>query len=553
VEVRDLAPILKNRYLHESDASFRRPLFTALAMSGHACAAPVLMAQIRSEGRFQDMALPSLMNMGAVAHAQAAARRMKQLASSDNMDDQHLFLTAAAKVKSNRFDDDIQRLFNAPDPDIARLAMRSSGQTGRAVFAGLLLQRLKEPAFADAAGAALVTLGDAAVEPLGSCLVSPAPLALCLAATRRLGEIGTVSAVSVLKQYLKSEEPLVLGAIGRALWWAEAPLKGTESSQALRNATRLFHAAAQGHAMVAGLSTVPDATLLRQALDRQIEALLGGAFIWLALRKRLFDIDLAPFLAIRGSGIGQSYLEELAHSLVPSSLRGLVDVLIDGVPREARLVRIMGAAKLGPVQAMDVLRQLAVGTPTQLPWTRVAALAAALNFHPDAAGFCAAVAKERGLAGDVARELLIRSDFKTGDSPMGLNTIEKILLLKSFELFKPVPDDVLAAYAPVIATASFVRGETIASEGTVGNCLYVLAKGDVTVQSKKHAARLIINTGIIDELSALSPAVREDTLIAASDCELLVVTHDDFESMIRSDPATSLGIVRVLSERLRKQ
>jgi ATP/ADP translocase len=551
-ELKDLAPILKNRYLHEHDMGFRRPLFTALAMSGHASANPVLMAQIRSEGPFQDVALPSLMNSGLVAHAQAAVRRMKQLAVSENPDDQRLFLSAVAKTRSNRFDADIQRLFNAANLATARLAMRSAGQTGRSVFVGPLLLHMRDAAFVEAAGAALVLLGDAAVQPLGSCLVSPAPPALCQAAARRLGEIGSAEAVGLLKQHLTSVEPLVLQAVGRALWWAEAVLQGGESGQALRNATRLFHAAVEGHAMMASLADVPDAGLLRQALERQIASYLGGAFIWLALRKRLFDIDLAPLLAARGSGVGQSYLEELAHSLVPSGLRGLVDALIHEAPSDVWLEQIKGVAKPAALQPRDVIRQLATGTPTQMPWTRVAALAAAVNVHPEAKLLCATMMKERGLAGDVARELLASPEFKSGDRSMGLNTIEKILLLKSFELFKPVPDDVLAAFAPVIATASFARGETIAAEQSAGDCLYVLATGEVTVQGKKQAARLISSPAIIDELSALSPTVRQDTLIAASDCELLVVTHEDFESMIGSDPATSLGIVRVLSERLRR-
>ena len=541
VELKDLAPILKNRYLHEGDAQFRRPLFAALASTGHVAANPVMMAQLRAEGPFQDVALPALISNGTSAQVQAAHRRMKALSVSENLDDQQLFLKAVAMSASSRFDDEILRLFDATHLGTARLAIRSAGLTGRSGFVAPLMSRLREPVYSEAAGAALVSLGAEAEVALGGCLNSSAPPQLCLAAARRLGEIATPGAVGLLKQHITSVEPLIMGAIGRALWTAASPLNGRESQQALRNAKAQFLAAAEARDMVASLKDLPDAVLLRQALERQIDSYVGSAFSWLALRKRLFDIDLAPLLSARSSGAGQTYFNELAHSLVPSNLRKLVDSVIGDLLEKRSLKAVLPSAA-------TVIAQLAVGTPTQLPWTRVAALSAARRYHPDAATLIAKIAKERGLAGDVAREL----QATTGDRPMGLSTIEKILLLKSFELFKPVPDDILVAHAPVIATASYVRGETIAAESTPGNCLYVLVEGEVTVQAKKQPARLLNAPAIIDELSALSPHTRPDTLIAASDCQLLIVTHEDLESMISGDPATSLGIVKVLSERLRR-
>jgi hypothetical protein len=545
-ELAPLAPILKNRYLHERSDWFQRMLLAALGASRHPAAASVLLAQIRSGGPLRDIALPALLHNGQAGAAEIAIRHMRMLAASDRPADQRLFLSAFALSGSARFHAHVVALFRHPDAALARRAIRAAGQSGRAaLFVAPLLTALRNPALADAAGRAIVMLGEAAAPALGAVLARNEQVELRALAARLLGQIARPSAVLALRGQINTTEAWLSCALARALFTAAVPLDRRERARAVVQARTLFRHAKDGLDTLGALSGLTGAEPLCRAIERQTETLVVGGFLWLALRKGEFAIDLERLLPQRSPRANRAYLEELTQALATPSLRGLAASLINNkVATKAR-----GAQ---PVEIKALLHKLIAGAPRQQPWVRACALSLAMRLMPDDRRPAETVAQEAGLAGDVARDLIAAATQAGKGDAMALTITEKVLLLKSFDLFRSVPDDVLAAFAPVLTAVSYTAGDTLAEEGTPGDSLFVLADGTINVRKGGMVQQNIDAPAIIDELVALYPQTRPHTLVAASDCQIITIANDDMEALIGADASTGFGVIRLLSERLSK-
>ncbi len=276
-DVTALAPIFKNRYLHDSDQMVRRAMFEALAAGDHESATPVLMEQLRSEGPFQEAALPALIRRGPPEVVQVAMRRLKALSLSRAPDHQRLFLAAVARSGLERFDRDVERCFDSPDRRLARIAMRAAGLSGRAGFIDPLLRHLEDPTVAAAAAAALVAIGSPAVRALGEMATSTAPLVVRIATVDLLGKIATPEALKLLRRQQDVSEPLISSAVAKAMWRARISLNRRELDAALSRARSLFDAAARSQCISASIEVLPNAEILVSAIRKETEALtIGG-------------------------------------------------------------------------------------------------------------------------------------------------------------------------------------------------------------------------------------------------------------------------------------
>ncbi len=132
-----------------------------------------------------------------------------------------------------------------------------------------------------------------------------------------------------------------------------------------------------------------------------------------------------------------------------------------------------------------------------------------------------------------------------------ISTIEKVLFLKSVQLFATLPSEDLARVAQIANEATFRRDETFIRQGEMGDCLYVIIDGavDVEVNGVGKVAELGPRS-FVGDMAILSSAPRNANVKAAGDVICLRIDRDDFWDLMGDRPEIALGIIRELCRRL---
>jgi CRP/FNR family transcriptional regulator, cyclic AMP receptor protein len=99
---------------------------------------------------------------------------------------------------------------------------------------------------------------------------------------------------------------------------------------------------------------------------------------------------------------------------------------------------------------------------------------------------------------------------------------------------------------------SFPAGQTIFSEGTDGDVMYVVKEGEVEVKVHGHVVEVVGPGGIFGEMALIDQSPRSATAIAKTACRLVPVNEARFKFLVQQAPAFSLEVMRVMALRLRK-
>jgi CRP-like cAMP-binding protein len=98
----------------------------------------------------------------------------------------------------------------------------------------------------------------------------------------------------------------------------------------------------------------------------------------------------------------------------------------------------------------------------------------------------------------------------------------------------------------------YTDGATIATQGEMGEEMYVIVSGEVSVKAgEKEVARR--KTGdVVGEMAIISREPRIASLVALGDVRTLCLDRQRFEGLLRERPETSLAVMRVLCARLKE-
>jgi len=132
-----------------------------------------------------------------------------------------------------------------------------------------------------------------------------------------------------------------------------------------------------------------------------------------------------------------------------------------------------------------------------------------------------------------------------------ITTVEKVLFLKSIDLFRALPGEELAQIAEIAEEQPFAFGDQVFTEGEPGDALYLVVEGTVKVhQGGKQLAQLGPRD-VFGEMAVLDSEPRSATVTALKDSVLLKIARDDFRDILQERPEIGMGVIKVLSRRLR--
>ena len=132
-----------------------------------------------------------------------------------------------------------------------------------------------------------------------------------------------------------------------------------------------------------------------------------------------------------------------------------------------------------------------------------------------------------------------------------LTTIERVLFLKSADIFSAIASEDLVPVATVAEEVSFQAGETFIRQGDHGDCLYVMVDGEASVVVR-GAGQVAVRgpRSAMGEMALLSDRPRSADCIAITDITALRIDRDAFWELLTERPPLALGVIKVLVRRL---
>ncbi|MFO7558021.1 MAG: cyclic nucleotide-binding domain-containing protein [Desulfobacterales bacterium] len=134
---------------------------------------------------------------------------------------------------------------------------------------------------------------------------------------------------------------------------------------------------------------------------------------------------------------------------------------------------------------------------------------------------------------------------------MMISTIEKVLFLKSVNLFDQIPGEDLARIAEIAKEVSFEKEDYIIKQGESGDCLYLVIEGEVRVIPEDRELVHLGKGECFGEMSLLDSEPRSASVQAITPVVLLKIIQEDFYSMMTERPKIARGVLSVLTRRLR--
>jgi CRP/FNR family cyclic AMP-dependent transcriptional regulator len=133
-----------------------------------------------------------------------------------------------------------------------------------------------------------------------------------------------------------------------------------------------------------------------------------------------------------------------------------------------------------------------------------------------------------------------------------ISTVEKVLFLKSVELFSRIPGEDLAQIAGIAQEVNFEQGELVIQEGEIGDSMFLIVEGEVMVHRLTQELTRLGEKESFGEMALLDNEPRSATVTAVSDATCLKIDRDEFYELMSEKIEIGHGIIRMLTQRLRE-
>jgi len=132
-----------------------------------------------------------------------------------------------------------------------------------------------------------------------------------------------------------------------------------------------------------------------------------------------------------------------------------------------------------------------------------------------------------------------------------LLTIEKVIILKSIDLFSEIPENDLLTLAMEFETIQYSSNKVVINQGDIGTSMYVLISGEVDVNIDGKVVATLGEKNIFGELAIFDPEPRSATILTTKDTTLFKIESDVIYDLISKYSNVARGIIKILSKRIR--
>ena len=134
-----------------------------------------------------------------------------------------------------------------------------------------------------------------------------------------------------------------------------------------------------------------------------------------------------------------------------------------------------------------------------------------------------------------------------------ISELERVIVLKNTQLFAQTPENVLTSIVPIMREVSFDEGQTIFKKGEIGNCMYVIYAGEISIYDHDTQLAKFGKGDVFGELALLDAEPRSATAITENDVLLFRIDQEDFFDLMEERNELLRSVLTILCQRIRSQ
>ena len=519
-----------------------------------------------------------LLRSGELEGILAVSETLAQLVNSPNMADRIFAAQVLGQSGVASFYRPLRKLLSDAEPAVQRAALAAAGHLKHPKLWPVVVAALATPKTRSAAQAALVAGGEATLVYLKAAFAQAGQQhQLWIELVRTCGRIRSPQAVALLLPHLNFPHLQVrsqlLAALSYTGYQADTAVQPLVEQQIQ---AELAHAA-WSLASLVDLGEEPALALVRTALENSLAQQRMRLFLWLAL---LYDastiqrtrdaLGLALGVQRELAAEQRAYALETLDGIVANLFKQNLLALLDDLPPAPMLARL--ANDFAQPTLNQTQRLCAIITSSEAwvtPWTQAIALYAATALVKTSTApqlliqkaAMAAHTASSALVVETATWALATLDIEneestteklahTGGHKM-LLTIEKVMILKTVDIFAATPDEILVDIAALLKEIEAPPGTTIFEKGSQGDSMYLIVEGEVEARDGDHVFARMGERQVFGEMALLDGEPRTASICTTQATRLLRLDQEPFYELMDDRIEVARGIIHVLLQRLR--
>ncbi len=547
--LRTLAAVIGPEFVHEAETYFNAPNPT-----------------------IQREAMVGLLRYGELEGVLSAGQKLLHLVNSPHAAERILAAQVLSEAGLETYYHPLEKLLHDKEVPVRQAALRAAGQLQNPALWPLVAKALTLAETRQLASDALIKGGAATLPVLSALFDDPnADNNLRTTIARIAGRIGGLEPITFLHQQISFPDQAVRTQILLAL------------SHCRYQATAAAIPQIQAQIKVeAGQATWILATMIDLGEDEVVVLLQE------ALYEALFQTQNRLFYLLSYLYDSQSILQAQAHLTASSQKKAyaleMLDILLDQEAKQmifplvddslslkqrlARLNLIVPQPRLNQAQRLKEIIQTPETESSR--WVKACALyvVGELGLKALSDPLISMLTRPDSLLQETAAQALykidpqlaqiqnLKSKIQNGfiGERLMLSTIERVLFLRSAEIFNQLSGEALVWLAQVAQELHVTPGERFIQQGDPGDSLYIIVAGqvDVTLESGKKIESLG-EKRVIGEMALFSKRHRMANCVAVTDVTLLRISREDFHALLSERSELALGVIEILAHRLEAQ
>ncbi|MBN1605829.1 MAG: cyclic nucleotide-binding domain-containing protein [Polyangiaceae bacterium] len=139
---------------------------------------------------------------------------------------------------------------------------------------------------------------------------------------------------------------------------------------------------------------------------------------------------------------------------------------------------------------------------------------------------------------------------RTSEEEHIMPLLEEMYLLRRVELFSQLAPEQLLVIAEISEEIEVPAATVVFEQGDPGDAFYVVLRGKLTVRRGDQVLATLEARDCFGETALLDGGLRTATVRAETDCELSVISSQDFHDLLEIHPSIARGMLVILAQRL---
>jgi len=560
-----------------SVAEVRRAAVRAAGLGGEAVMAPLRKSLEDPDPGVRAEAATALIDMGNLGGLFRGVVAVKDMLESE---DKSCRMAAASPVSRLRFrgrTELLLRLLDDPEPDVRLAALRACANIPEAELVPKVISQLWDTRTAGAAADALIALGPLTADYLCTH-EDPSQLADLFRRSIHLSvvleKMGSLRALQALKGVLDLAGPNATAEMVQA--YCRMLQRQPDLDPHLEHWESVLRpqisAAQKLKRLLARSVTLSGNTLLLNVLQEECAAHVGSVFTLLGLRATNVKMEAIRWHLRDGNEEQRARALEVLELVVPEKWRSDVMELIDTKPAadettgvdellrevidsESSTPVLLGAtyaaARHGSPEALPLVQKLLSHNSGVVRETALFALTK-LEAPERLAAQCRKLVEDpEEIVRRLAQSILRDSGKTRQQGGISMIVVEKMLFLRHVPLFSNMASSELTNVASIAREVTYPAGSRIIQEGEHGDHMFLILDGEVLIQRNETPLRTLRSRDFFGEMSIIDGEPRSASATAETDCLLLRIDTEDFQSLLSTYNSAAVSVVRALNQRLR--